>query len=401
MSYNTTDLDEKLSKNKLYLGIFFMLVVLFSPNLVGTMYTNVWPIFSLFVLMLSVFLIKKFYKNNFLLIIPFLFFLLISILNSIRFSEYGFLLHMKEVFRSFLYIIVLLFFLTFSEIERERFLEKFCKIIVFFSIASLTIYLLTLYSRQLEGVIFNLYYNLAGDSENIAYSRSRIALTVGNPNALAFFSSVMFYIFWMKGKCHDIFKLLILMILGILLILTFSRTGYIAFIISLITYLILFYKNSIKIIVIFLFLTLILIFLFNNLFLNIIDRVSYTSLGGRDELWENALKSNEFQSNLLFGVSIIPSGIFIDNDYVTLLFKFGFLGFFVYFAVLGYMILLNFKNFYIDLEKRKDNFLLLMLFLHIFIFSFTSSIITSYKMSLLVLPLLSLFCLPVLLRREK
>lgn len=392
---------KNISKVRGDVACIFILLVLFSPNLIGTYLANFWPIVEFILIFSSFVFIKKYYKNNFLLLIPFLIFFLISFLNSIFFSEYDFSLRLKEIFRNLLYLGVIFFFLTFSVREKEVFEKKLCNIIIFFSLSSIVIYFLTLNSIWFEGLIFKLYYNLAGDLDNLAYSRSRIALTIGNPNTLSFCASIFFFIFLLKGRWEGNWKVIILIILAILVLLSFSRTGYISFLMSLVLYLFLFYRKSIKIIIfIFLFASFLMLF-FDDVFVNFIERITYTSLGGREALWIDALKSKNMEDNFLLGLFIIPDGIFIDNDYVTIFFKYGLLGFLTYISIIFILFYLSLRDIYIDLEKRKQNFIILMLLFHMVIFSITSSVLTSYKMALLLLPLLSLFCLSSFIRRKK
>lgn len=401
MSYEQIVLNVRLRQIKIYLGIFFILIVFLAPNFAGSSFSNTWPILAFVILIVSIFLTRKCYCSSILLIVPFVVFFIISILNAIRFSEYDFIFHIKEIFRNFLYVIVIVFFASFSKAERDLFLEKFLRIIVYYSIFSLILYWMTSYSTWIEEVVYRLYYNIAEDSSNMGYFRSRISLTIGNPNALAFFCSVLFYIFLLKWNGSRGFKMVVLTILMYLLILTFSRTGYVCFIVSLFFYLVFFYEKTVKIIFVICISILFVIFVFNDLFLSIVDRVSYTSLGGREQLWESILNSHTFQDNWFLGSAVIPIGTFLDNDYITILFKFGSLGLMVYLIIMAYLFFSKLRVYHLNLQKRKENFIMLTLMLHLFIFSVTSSVLTSYKISLLLLSLLTLFYIPNFFERRK
>jgi hypothetical protein len=181
----------------------------------------------------------------------------------------------------------------------------------------------------------------------------------GNPNVSSIIYSIfiivswhmLFYIKSIKFNTFSYIAISISTIIALYLnVLTFSRTGFIALILSFMF----FVKKPLLLLFISLLFCSVLLFVFPSLFDQIINRFqSFSSFDARLDHWSTLFNNYNF-STFLFGDTMFLS--VVDNDYLYLLYRFGIFGLIISISI-PVIVLWNIPN-----QEFKSTYLHLLVF---------------------------------------
>ena len=303
-------------KNKLQF-LIVLWVVLLSGAVVFSHYYNM--MFAVFVVLLFTYLFKFKLKKNILkkFYAPLLFFLILIILNVIynqNFSDNVTYLHLFT--RIFLASTIPLV-LSFNE-----FRDKYLKIIYFLCWTSITIFLIVVFFRETVFLFPLITSNTGAFFHNLLLAVYNVPLQTFPKNSSIFWEPGAFQAFINIAIAFEVLfykfqnkKRLIIFVIAILT--TFSTTGYIVFILQIISF-IFFTKTTNtgvnKIYKILLF-SLLGLFLFSGIFISsVIDKFSETNVSYFLRYVGTVLDLSIFTQSPIFGVGPSKYMILIENS---------------------------------------------------------------------------------------
>ena len=350
-------------------------LVIFSPNFSGTNFNNSWVLVICGLTLVSFFFFsdKTLPKSTIIFLVFFFFLFVLQIIHYLG-GEHG---GAVEVLRliTFFFIIV-----NFSKFSNGSQYEEIIKVGTVFIVISFLIYILINFFPKAEDLIFKLYY-INQEEGSIGYMRTRISLTIGNPNALAF-CLILFLVYFFWYDNHNFISHAVTFIGVYLVFMTYSRTGILVLLFLLVSLVITRVRIKLIIYTLILIIPAIILAAYYGFFDSVLARMQdFSGFGGREDLWYELIISNNFKDAFHFGLGVIPGNAFVDNDFFVLYIKYGWLGLALYILLLVFSYIVILKKIF----RRKSQYAICSFWLLtvIVLFSVTSSPLTSFKMGIL------------------